>query len=113
MCGGASVTAASSPIALNCQGARARALAVPCEYARDAFSSTRRAGLRRRRGQRRLGQTVEDEARVRVLGEREQQAVQGCALVGVERREELVLDAVDDGAEATELALAGCGEADE
>ena len=50
---------------------------------------------------------VEHEARVGVLGEREQRSVEGRACVGVEGRKELVLDSLDDGPEASELALPG------
>ena len=42
---------------------------------------------------------VEDETRIGVLGEREEHRVKGRTCVAVERRQELVLDALDDFAE--------------
>src|ERR1700758_3332034 len=58
-------------------------------------------------------ESVEDEARVGVLGKPQQQGVERCPVIRVERRQELVLDPIDHGAEATELTLAGGGEADQ
>ncbi len=46
------------------------------------------------------------EARVVVPRDRDQELVELLALVGVERREELVLDSLDDRAEPRQLAFA-------